>query len=102
MEQAILFTIFGDHICGVGNNFNAFLSKGTILKKIYVYRRKKSLIKGINPRNTFLPFEKLNFQKINSLAQKFSEHIEQNFEGIAKILLEYESFEVVEDETART
>lgn len=47
-------------------------------------------------------YKKLNFEEISNVAQKFADHIESHSEEIADILLEYESFEVVQDETQRT
>jgi lysyl-tRNA synthetase class 1 len=44
----------------------------------------------------------LNFTEINEKANKFADFIESHFEEIADILLEYESFEVVQDEVDRT
>ncbi|MFO0945659.1 MAG: hypothetical protein U1D30_06905 [Planctomycetota bacterium] len=36
------------------------------------------------------------------MACSFADHVEARFEEIAEVLLQYESFEVVQDETART
>lgn len=47
-------------------------------------------------------FDELNFDELWQKTKKFADHIENNFEKIADILLEYESFEVVKDETERT
>lgn len=44
----------------------------------------------------------IDFDEINARALSFAKHIEDNFEAIADVLLLYESFEVVKDETART
>ncbi len=44
----------------------------------------------------------INFSKVNKTALDFTNHLEQNFEKIADVLLEYESFEVVQDEYNRT
>ena len=52
--------------------------------------------------NNFAPYTPINFAEINAQAKKFAGHIESHFEEIADILLRYESFEVVQDETART
>jgi hypothetical protein len=59
------------------------------------------------PSNTrakkkYAPFLPLDFSLINECAQSFANHIESHFEELADILLEYESFEVVKDEIART
>ena len=47
-------------------------------------------------------FEKINFKSIDGLAKKFASHIRKNFSEIKSILLKYESYEVVRDETDRT
>ncbi len=47
-------------------------------------------------------FSSLDFLDINQRAQHFAQKIEENFENMAEILLSYESFEVVQDETRRT
>ncbi len=44
----------------------------------------------------------LDFASINQIAQSFADHIEANFQDLADILLEYESYTVVQDEAART
>mgnify|MGYP001572244346 CR=1 FL=1 len=46
--------------------------------------------------------DSLDFVSIQKTALAFARHIESHFEEIASILLEYESFEVVEDEVRRT
>ncbi|MBI5793795.1 aldehyde dehydrogenase family protein [Candidatus Uhrbacteria bacterium] len=48
-----------------------------------------------------IPFASLHFSAVNKLANSFANHIEANFDVIADILLDYESFEVVQDEIAR-
>jgi hypothetical protein len=50
----------------------------------------------------FKIFEDLDFETITKIVNNFADHIEKHFEDIADILLEYESFEVVRDETDRT
>jgi len=45
--------------------------------------------------------ETLDFNSITESASNFAEHIEANFSKIASILLTYESYEVVEDETEK-
>lgn len=44
----------------------------------------------------------LDFPSINERVRAFADHIESHFDELADILLEYESFEVVQDETERT
>ncbi len=61
----------------------------------------KAQQQNISAKKSIL-FEKLNFIKIDSLAKEFANYIEANTEQITNILLEYESFEVVQDEIART
>ena len=51
---------------------------------------------------SYAPYTALDFTEIESHAFSFADHIEKNFEAIADILLTYESFEVVKDETDRT
>lgn len=48
------------------------------------------------------PYTLLDFQEVERKAHQFADLIESQFEKIADILLEYESFEVVRDETDRT
>jgi lysyl-tRNA synthetase class 1 len=48
------------------------------------------------------PYQELSFERIDAVAQSLAELIEDRFEMIASILLKYESFEVVRDETDRT
>lgn len=50
----------------------------------------------------FMPYTELDFAAINSRALNLARHIQDNVEELADILLEYESFEVVQDETERT
>ncbi len=47
-------------------------------------------------------FGRLNFDEIDKRAKLFAAHIKKNFKKLTNILLEYESFEVVKDETERT
>lgn len=54
------------------------------------------------PSRTYAPWKPIDFAKANAIAGSFADHIERNVDAIADILLEYESFEVVQDETART
>ena len=49
-----------------------------------------------------LPLEPIAFSYAYESAKNFAKHIELNFEAITRILLEYESYEVVLDETNRT
>lgn len=69
------------------------ISEKPPLKKIH--SQKKKIEK-------FDALEILNFNSINEKALAFAKHIESHFEEIADILLDYESFEVVQDETERT
>jgi lysyl-tRNA synthetase class 1 len=48
------------------------------------------------------PYEPLYFSEIRRRALAFADHIETHRELLAEVLLSYETFEVVEDETART
>ncbi|MFA5933705.1 MAG: aldehyde dehydrogenase family protein [Candidatus Paceibacterota bacterium] len=50
----------------------------------------------------FIPYTPLNFSEIDRKAKNLADIIEARFEDLSEILLEYESYEVVEDETART
>lgn len=70
------------------------------LAKVTTHRKKSSKKKATSKKNNAL--EPLDFAVINKKALLFAKHIESHFEEIADILLDYESFEVVEDETART
>lgn len=50
----------------------------------------------------FIPYTPLDFSEIDRQAKHLADIIETRFEDLAEILLEYESYEVVQDETART
>jgi len=50
----------------------------------------------------FSQYSKLDFDNLNKRALDFANHLKNNFETITDILLEYESYEVVEDEFQRT
>ena len=50
----------------------------------------------------FKPLEKIDFKQVEKIANVFADFIESHFEKISEILLDYESFEVVQDETNRT
>lgn len=52
-------------------------------------------------RQKITPYSPIDFDSANKLAQQFAQHIQSHFEEIADILLEYESYEVVQDETSR-
>lgn len=47
-------------------------------------------------------FEPLDFSSIERVANLFAQHIENIFDELVELLLEYESFEVTNDEIART
>ncbi|MES2087912.1 MAG: aldehyde dehydrogenase family protein [Patescibacteria group bacterium] len=49
----------------------------------------------------FVKYEPLNFARIERQSKRLADYIEDHFEDLAQILLEYESYEVVEDETSR-
>lgn len=53
-------------------------------------------------RRKHAPLTPLDFSEINRRSQQLADRIESSFEELAEILLEYESFEVVQDETNRT
>lgn len=50
----------------------------------------------------YTPYTSLSFSHIDQHAKSFANLIESRFDALANILLTYESYEVVEDETART
>lgn len=50
----------------------------------------------------FIPYTPIYFFEINRKANHLADIIEARFEDLAEILLEYESYEVVKDETNRT
>ncbi len=75
------------------------MTKDTInRKKVSAKSAKKKPQKDVENE----ALEPLNFSLLNERASSFARHIESHFEDIAEILLDYESFEVVQDETART
>src|SRR3990167_4723429 len=55
-----------------------------------------------SPHATYAPYTLIDFSKSQKLANALAERIETRFEELAHILLEYESYEVVTDEIART
>lgn len=66
-----------------------------------------TLVKRASKRSTkikepHIAYTRLDFKTIDTEAKRLADFIEKNFERIADILLEYESFEVVRDETDRT
>ena len=54
------------------------------------------------PVEDFAPYTPLDFSDINRRANLFADLIERNFDQLSEILLQYESYEVVKDETDRT
>jgi acyl-CoA reductase-like NAD-dependent aldehyde dehydrogenase len=48
------------------------------------------------------PYTAIDFKKAQKRAHALADHIESNFEQLAHILLEYESYEVMLDETSRS
>lgn len=64
---------------------------------------RRAVAKRVRPVNpTHAPYTQIDFAESQKLANALAEHIEIHFEELAHILLEYESYEVVMDETART
>ncbi|MDP3956123.1 MAG: aldehyde dehydrogenase family protein [bacterium] len=53
-------------------------------------------------RKNYAPYSAISFNKINQQAKDFADIIESRFEKLTDILLQYESYEVVKDETDRT
>ena len=53
-------------------------------------------------KHLYRPYTPLNFSKIEKQAHMLADSIENRFEELVHILLEYESYEVVLDETKRT
>ncbi|HLC66047.1 MAG TPA: aldehyde dehydrogenase family protein [Candidatus Nanoarchaeia archaeon] len=64
--------------------------------------RTKTLQRTEKKKREFALYSPLQFSAIDAIAKEFADHIESHFEEIANVLLAYESFEVVKDETART
>lgn len=65
-------------------------------KKLHSRFKKKQSLKG-----KYLPFRPIDFSLVRNTALCLADHIELHYEKIASILLEYESFEVVQDEISR-
>ena len=59
-------------------------------------------IRTLSKSSASTPYTELDFDDINRKARLFADHIEQNFDKISDILLQYESYEVVRDEVDRT
>lgn len=55
-----------------------------------------------NKDSKFIPYTPLNFSEIDKKAKYLANLIEVRFKDLEDILLEYESYEVIKDETART
>ena len=72
-----------------------------VMHRTFLKKGNPSSHKQAKKGNLILPFEKIDFATINSLAHHFAKHIENHFGQIANVLLEYESFEVVVDETGK-
>lgn len=68
-------------------------------KNIIVEKRKK---KKVTIYNSYRPYVAIDFNKVNQLAKYFADIIESRFEQLTNLLLKYESYEVVQDETNRT
>lgn len=62
----------------------------------------KRRVKKTSEQKRVSTLDSLDFASINERAKSFAAHIESHFDEIAEILLDYESFEVVKDETSRT
>lgn len=58
--------------------------------------------KDVVVSKNFFPYTPLDFSEIDKRAKDLADIIEAHFEDLAEILLEYESYEVVKDETDRT
>jgi len=68
--------------------------------------KKESALTGspltVSTREKYTPYAPLSFQETERSANLFADIIESRLELLTNILLEYESFEVVSDEVART
>jgi hypothetical protein len=73
-------------------------------RKIVNHAGKKAPVIKEKKKTEFFSEEltSLDFSDIKRRAEKFADHLDANFEKVADILLEYESFEVVKDEFDRT
>lgn len=72
------------------------------MQKTQVFRRKKSEPLTGRAKKVSRFYSEIDFIDVDNKAKKFAKFIEDHFEEIVNILLEYESFEVVEDEVSRT
>ncbi|MEK7510799.1 MAG: aldehyde dehydrogenase family protein [Patescibacteria group bacterium] len=70
-------------------------------KGVLSFFRRKAKPKSGSPE-IIQPYTPLAFADIQARANELADHIERHFEELAHILLEYESYEVVVDETERT
>lgn len=71
------------------------------MQKILLRPEKNSKKNASNVKEN-LPYVLLDFQKIENQAKNLADNIEIHKKELTDILLEYESYEVVEDEVART
>lgn len=72
------------------------------MKKTALTHRRIAAKRGKSARTAQIPYTPINFAKSQKLATALAERIETRFEEITHVLLEYESYEVVTDEVART
>ena len=72
-----------------------------VMDSILSHRNKSSLLKISQTRNYAL-YEPLFFSQIEATALSFAQKIERNYSDIIEILLNYETFEVANDEIERT
>lgn len=66
-----------------------------------IYRRKSKRSTTSRNKKT-ISADRIVFSDVEAQARKWADYIEAHFEELVEILLEYESFEVVQDEVART
>lgn len=71
-------------------------------KKTARKRTRPAAAKKAVSKASYAAYTPLTYKKIKSQSEALAEHIESNFEALAHILLEYESYEVVVDEVSRT
>lgn len=65
-------------------------------------RKASSIPRKSSKSKKYVPYTPIDFSDVEKRAHELADQIEQNYEALAHVLLEYESYEVVHDEVTRT
>jgi lysyl-tRNA synthetase class 1 len=72
------------------------------MSKLKTTKKEKVVVSTKKTSPVSEAYTPLDFKKVEKAALAFAKHIEKNFDEITDVLLNYESFEVAEDEIGRT